>query len=217
MSDGELDTNQENMQDFENSSFEPTLVYGEENDKSECEEAGDKGQNDDEISEEDQDNRDEDNQEENMEDTKEQDSHGSEQEDVQKKIIKACKAVMENSLSIRGASTYYNVPYSSLHDRLKSGSIAKSTGRPKYLTEDEEGILVSYSIFRAVRGCPLSKKEFLNAIQSSLNKIGRKTKFKDNHPSIKWFDRFKKRHKLSLRKSEDLDGGRTRVLFEYFS
>ena len=138
------------------------------------------------------------------------DSHEAEQDNVENKIIKACKAVMDRRLSIRGASTHYNIPYSTLHDRLKNGNV-KSTGRPAYLTKDEESTLVSYSIFRAIRGCPLSKKEFINAIQSSLNKTGRKTKFKDNRPSIKWFDRFKMRHKLSLRKAEDLDGGRTRV------
>ena len=70
-------------------------------------------------------------------------------------------------------------------------------------------------IFRAIRACPLSRDEILGAIQESLNKVSRKTKFQNNRPSKKWFNRFKNDHKLALRKPEELDGGRTRVT-QYF-
>ena len=131
--------------------------------------------------------------------------------DSSDKMSMAYDAVIKNKKTIRGAAEHYGVPYTSLHRRIRNGKNTPPPGRSKYLTEEEESILVSYCIFRAVRGCPLSREEFIDAIQDSLNKTSRITKFKENRPSRKWFDRFKKRHRLSLRKAEDLDGGRTRV------
>ena len=131
--------------------------------------------------------------------------------DTSDKMSLAYDAVIKNEKTIRGAAEHYGVPYTSLHRRIRNGKNTPPPGRSKYLTEGEESIFVSYCIFRAVWGCPLSREEFIDAIQDSLNKTSRKTKFKEIRPSIKWFDRFKKRHRLSLRIAEDLDGGRTKV------
>ena len=127
------------------------------------------------------------------------------------RISAALEDVLSKKRSIRAASNFHNVTYSTLHSRVKNGNVKKRAGRRKYLTEEEEKVYAAYCIFRAVRACPLSRDEILSAIKESLNKVSRKTKFQKNRPSKKWFNRFKKDHKLSLRKPEELDGGRTRV------
>ena len=127
------------------------------------------------------------------------------------RISAAYQDVISKARSIRAASHFHSVAYSTLQNRVKNGNVAISAGRRKYLTEEEEKVFASYCIFRAVRACPLSREEILDAIQDSLNKVGRKSKFQNNRPSKKWFNLFQKRHNLSLRKPEELDGGRTRV------
>lgn len=151
--------------------------------------------------------------EEAEEENEEENDAGSEEvNEYEERLIAACKDVASKIRSIRSASAHHKVPYSTLYVRVKNGHFKqKSAGRPKFLTEDEEKLFASYCIFRAVRACPLTREEILTAIQDSLNKVGRQTKFKNNRPSKKWFNRFKQRHNLSLRKPEELDGGRTRV------
>ena len=174
-----------------------------------------------EFSKEDQQKDEHDQEEGNEDDENENDDYREEIENSQEekddkesvavRISKACQDVILKKRSFRGASEHYKVPYTTLHRRVENRNVSKPPGRQKYLAEAEEKMFVSYAIFRTIRGCLLSRQELLNAIQSSLNKAGRKTQFDKNLPSVKWFDRFQKRHKLSLRKAEDLEGGRTRV------
>ena len=64
---------------------------------------------------------------------------------TEERLLKAYKGVHEDGLSIRQASEVYNVPRSTLHDRL-SGKTAfgVKSGPVSHLTLDEEGQLVQF-------------------------------------------------------------------------
>ncbi len=71
---------------------------------------------------------------------------------------------------------------------------------------------MNWVLRRAIICCPVTRRELLDCVQDIYCKIDAKTSFKNNRPSMGWVNKLKVRHKLSLRRSEDLDGGRTRVI-----
>ena len=117
---------------------------------------------------------------------------------------------------VRDIALKHGVPKSTLHLRLNSGNDEiPSRGRPTFLSSDEEKLVVGWAIRRAMICCPITRKELTDAVQQTYNKVNKKTLFKDNRPSLGWIYKLQRRHNLSLRRSEDLDGGRTRVSY-YF-
>jgi len=74
----------------------------------------------------------------------------------------AVAAVANGTMSQRKAVTVYNVPRSTLQDRLESGSVVKpKLGRKPLLTMDDETKLVDYACNRAELGIGFGKTEFL--------------------------------------------------------
>lgn len=123
----------------------------------------------------------------------------------------AVSQVRAGQKSVRQAAKDNKVPRTTLSDRLNSVNELSTAGRPTFLPPKEEGLIADWAIRRALICCPVTRKELLNTIEATYNKINCQTSFKQNRPSNSWFYRFQKRHNLSLRRSEDLDGGRTRV------
>lgn len=63
----------------------------------------------------------------------------------------------------------------------------------------------------AACGFPITVTKLLDTVQCNLNKLGRKTSFKNNRPSRQWANDFRRRHKLSLRITECLDRAKASV------
>jgi hypothetical protein len=119
---------------------------------------------------------------------------------------------VHNGMSVRGAAKKHKVSKTTLFNRLNSKGEVQVVGRPTFLPSDEELVLVNWVIRRAIICCPVTRKELVDCVQNVYCKINANTSFKDNRPSMGWVNKLKARHKLSLRRSEDLDGGRTRVI-----
>ena len=67
----------------------------------------------------------------------------------------ATKDVMEGILSVRLAATHYDIPPSTLHDRISGKVSAKAvSGAPCYLDENEEKELVDFLLGYAEVGYP---------------------------------------------------------------
>ena len=114
------------------------------------------------------------------------------------------------------AAQYYGrramVPAIAIYLPFNSKGEVQVVGRPTFLPSDEELVLVNWAIRRAIICCPVTRKELVDCVQNVYCEINANTSFKDNRPSMGWVNKLKARHKLSFRRSEDLDGGRTRVI-----
>ena len=72
----------------------------------------------------------------------------------------ATKDMMEGTLSVRRAATHYDIPPSTLHDRIRGKiSAGAVSGAPRYLDEDEEKELVDFLLGCAEVGYPKTVKE----------------------------------------------------------
>ena len=71
-------------------------------------------------------------------------------------------AVINGSMSQRKAVAFYNVPRTTLQDRLRSGSVVKpKLGRKPLLSMDDETKLVDYACNRDELGIGFGTREFL--------------------------------------------------------
>lgn len=99
----------------------------------------------------------------------------------------ATKDVDEHGMSVREAASKWNVPKSSLHDRI-SGKVEydRRSGPPTILTKAEENRIVGWLVEMAKRGVSLTKDECLDVVKKLLDKDKRQTPFIDNRPGNKW-------------------------------
>lgn len=56
-----------------------------------------------------------------------------------------------------------------------------------------------------IAGFPVTRTELRQAVQRALNRKQVVSEFKDNLPSTSWIQKFLVRHKISLRKPENLE------------
>ena len=115
----------------------------------------------------------------------------------------AFREITNNNMSIRKAAEMFNIPKSTLADRV-SGRIdvdAEDGKKPMFKKEDE-GKLVEYAEKRASLGIGFGKKTYLRYAGQLAQKRG--INFKNKIPSDKWWRLHKKRFPdtLSLRKPE---------------
>ena len=111
----------------------------------------------------------------------------------------------EKGLSIRRAASEYNIPKSTLGDRV-SGKILPGAkpGRKPYLTPNEEDELVKFLLNCAAIGYGRSRKEVIAMVQGILE-----TRGLDGPLTCGWWDGFKARHpQLSLRQASLLSYSR---------
>ena len=123
------------------------------------------------------------------------------------KMDKAIKAVIDDGMSIRRAAEEFNVPKSTLGDRISGRTLhGASSGRPKYLTDEEEDILVKFLLKCAAIGYPRSRNEVIAMVQRSCD--GRDM---DVHVTHGWWERFCYRHpEISLRTMSALSYARAK-------
>lgn len=119
----------------------------------------------------------------------------------------ATRAVTQENVSVRKASETYNVPRSTLSDRV-SGRVlpgAKS-GPPKVLTDEEEEELVSFLSRLSDIGYPKTRKQVVDLVNHIAITRGR------TQISMSWWDSFRRRYShLSLRTASTLSVARAKA------
>lgn len=122
-------------------------------------------------------------------------------------MSRAYSSVLRDGLSVRYAAELYNVPRSTLGDRV-SGKVldGSKSGKPRYLTEAEEEELVQFLFNCASIGYPRSRREVLAIVQQICDHRN-----KDAVVSHGWWERFCQRHSnLSLRSASLLSNARVK-------
>ena len=119
-------------------------------------------------------------------------------------MSKAIGAVSQENMSVRRASELYNIPRSTLADRI-TGRVqpgAKS-GPPKILTDEEEEELVSFLCRLSDIGYPKTRKQVVDLVNQIAITRGR------TEISMSWWDSFRRRYShLSLRSASTLSVAR---------
>lgn len=130
----------------------------------------------------------------------------------------AVNAVVEGGLSIRRAAEEYAVPKSTLGDHVQGRVLAGTVGgRQRYLSANEEKMLVDFILKSAEIGYPRGRKEIISIVQNVCDHKGLQVTV-----SHGWWERFCQRNKgFSLRVPSSLStarqqGTNTRVMEAYF-
>ena len=129
------------------------------------------------------------------------------------KYKNAMKDVSEGGMSVREAASKWDVPKSSLHDRL-SGKVEydRRSGPPSILTKSEEVRLAEWLVERAQRGFGHTKDGLLDLVKKLVDKDKCTTPFKNNRPGNKWYRSFIARNaNIRLRNARPLDKKRAKI------
>lgn len=130
---------------------------------------------------------------------------------------RAVKAVVQDDVSIRKAADMYDVPRSTLGDRV-SGRVLPGTSSEsiRYLCDEEEEELVTFIMGCASIGYPKTIKDILAIVQLILSSRG-------VHRTVTygWWEAFRRRHpNLALRTSSSLSKARAlasnRVVLDHY-
>lgn len=118
----------------------------------------------------------------------------------------ALKKIREEGMPIREASRLYELPRTTLQDKVHNR--VPDVGRPgpkPVLTQAEEEALSKYIKYMSQIGYGRVKDELLDIVQKILRKDGRPNPFTDDRPGKDWFKAFMRRNpSLSIRTSEHL-------------
>ena len=133
-------------------------------------------------------------------------------------MTQAYSAVINDGLSVRRSALEYDVPRSTLGDRV-SGKVldGSKSGKKRYLSDEEEEELVKFLINCAAVGFPRSRMQVISMVQEVCNKRNI-----DAVVSHGWWERFCGRHpNVSLRSCAVLSQARARgtnpeAIDEYF-
>ena len=87
----------------------------------------------------------------------------------------AVKEVQEQRMSFRQAAMEYQVPITTLFDRVKE-KVSETSGRPTDLSKLEETILVERLLVLGEWGFPLTRRDLCNLIKIYLDSLGRTTR-----------------------------------------
>lgn len=133
------------------------------------------------------------------------------------KVRRALYDVSKNNQSIRKAAEENELSYSFLYRRWK-GEVDpyKVKGQPPVFTESEETAMAKWLCEMSQRGMGLRMCEFLDFVQSIVNKEKRQVPFKNGRPGKKWFYAFMNRnsHIINQRVETALELKRSQVTKE---
>lgn len=125
---------------------------------------------------------------------------------TEEEIVKACYLVKTKKVkSIKNAAKMFNIPYSTLHDRLRfaAGFENVRLGTKPILTSLEEQELVTWITTCNMRGLPVDRQLIRLGAKLLLDLNHRNTKFINNLPGKNWLFVFIKKHpNLTLCKRE---------------
>lgn len=128
------------------------------------------------------------------------------------RLQEAINDVKAGRKSLREAQLCYNVPKSTLCDKLKAKH-PNNPGRPPVFSKEEEKKLADAILLSAEWGFPLTELDIRKIIQHFLNRKGvRIRNFRDNMPGRDWSKNFLARHKtLTIRTSQNIKRNRAEV------
>ena len=122
-------------------------------------------------------------------------------------MVSAMEAVSQGT-AVSTATKTFNVPRKTLDDRVK-GMVKHGTkpGPDTVLNEEEEAALMSYLVYMAQRGFPLTRTMTMAFAWAIAKRAGNAERFNpDLGPGKHWWSNFCKRHpRLTLRKSDKLN------------
>ncbi|XP_066592978.1 uncharacterized protein [Prorops nasuta] len=120
---------------------------------------------------------------------------------------------IEKGKSLREAANAFGVPKSTLFRKLKNNvPIDCKKGAPTVLTAEEEADFVTWILYCAERGFPVTKRHLLDTVKKYVIDAGRNNPFKNDRPGYKWYRLFMKRHgNLSIRSAQNLTSTRALV------
>lgn len=130
---------------------------------------------------------------------------------------------LKTGLSIRKAALAYGVPVATLARKKQAAiTLKKRSGPSTVLLPKEEEEVVTWILYRAERGYPVTKNELLDSVQQYVILKGRTTPFINNRPGRRWYEGFRRRHpNITLRTAQHLSLSRVGVtqecLKEWFS
>jgi transposase-like protein len=99
----------------------------------------------------------------------------------QEAMRQAVQAVADKRMTMTEASKHYQVPKTTLHDRLHE-RVSERVGRPTVLSPEEEQIIVERLVLMGEWGYPLTCRDLRQLIKSYLDGLGRATRFPNNLP-----------------------------------
>ncbi|CAH8518540.1 unnamed protein product [Heterobilharzia americana] len=144
---------------------------------------------------------------------------------TQRDMTNAYNAVKYQGMSLRGAATAFNVPESTLRDRVH-GRVSLECSRPgppTFFTYEEEKKMVDHILFMSKIGYPYTRNQVVELAGDMTKAVGRIAPFKYLNPSQAWFYAFLNRWPdlknflfgpRSNRKSKGVSGDSIQSYFE---
>ncbi|CAK1603400.1 unnamed protein product [Parnassius mnemosyne] len=139
------------------------------------------------------------------------------------KLTEAVNAVKNGTISAYTASKQYNIPRTTIVNRVydRKGLKSKTLGRCTALPRDVEETLAENLHVMEKSGFGLTRKEVIELVGQYVVKNNIKTPFKDGIPGEDWFIAFKNRHGLSVKKPQAVEHARRTacrpaVIYGYF-
>lgn len=130
------------------------------------------------------------------------------------KMVNALQAVRSGEMSIREASVQFDVPKSTLADRVSGKySVDTKPGKKPVIPGDVETKMVNKVMGLAEQGFGVSRRQMLGRAATVCSQLKLKNNFKDGVPGMDWLAGLRRRHPvLVLRKPEKLATVRSRML-----
>ena len=126
----------------------------------------------------------------------------------------ALKAIREDNVPIATACKKYNVPRTSVRNRLnkKTSDHCRRVGPECVLAHTTEKKIEDWILESAARGFPINKEGLLYSVQKIIEECNLQTVFKNQTPGRKWFDSFMKRHpQITKKQAEFINKARAGV------
>lgn len=131
----------------------------------------------------------------------------------QETLEKALKAISDGVITLNKASKAFNIPKSTLSNKLSNKvPWQRKMGPSTELTFDEEKKLAEWILAKAKLGFPMHPEEVYDTVEIFLKENNRESKFIDGRPGKKWLSLFLKRHpNVTKRNSEIISKARAAV------
>jgi predicted DNA-binding protein (UPF0251 family) len=91
----------------------------------------------------------------------------------QERLEEAIRLVKEKTMTLGEASKHFEIPKTTIFDRMNSKKTKLELGRPTVLSEEEENIIVQRLLVMGMWGFPLTSLDVRFLVKSYLDDIGR--------------------------------------------